>query len=314
MKKFIKLILFLTFITSTQVYPMQDTKPKLVELKKSLRGLNIKLTTLSEKLDNIRVRFEFEELVSQMVPTKKDTFIDTFNKINGDAKLYKILTMEKDGFTIITQLAKNIVTCIRKNEYADMDAYTEMSVNIFKNINKINNNEILTKLMTESKDNNINPFCLIATGFAQYQNIEEDLSTEQIKAINENATLFAQLIGKIDKDSLANVLVKPLTIKDQNLIPLKTLLAPAISTAKLVVAFQIILGEILNKTENFTKTQLGSISSIKISVEELQYFGVTDISNEITLKQFINIFTPDVTFPPESQQMIAKFKELLNKK
>lgn len=314
MKKFIKLILFLTFITSTQVYPMQDTKPKLVELKKSLRGLNIKLTTLSEKLDNIRVRFEFEELVSQMVPTKKDTFIDTFNKINGDAKLYKILTMEKDGFTIITQLAKNIVTCIRKNEYADMDAYTEMSVNIFKNINKINNNEILTKLMTESKDNNINPFCLIATGFAQYQNIEEDLSTEQIKAINENATLFAQLIGKIDKDSLANVLVKPLTIKDQNLIPLKTLLAPAISTAKLVVAFQIILGEILNKTENFTKTQLGSISSIKISVEELQYFGVTDISNEITLKQFINIFTPDVTFPPESQQIIAKFKELLNKK
>ncbi len=314
MKKFIKLILFLTFITSTQVYPMQDTKPKLVELKKSLRDLKIKLTTLSEELDDLRVRLEFEQLASQMAPATKNTFMHTLNNINGNAKLHKILTMEKDGLTIITQLAQNIFTSIQEKNDADTDAYTEMSVNIFKKINKINNNQILTKLMTESKDNNINPFCLIATGFAQYQNIEEDLSTEQIKSINENATLFAQLIGKIDKDSLANVLVKPLTIKDQNLIPLKILLAPAISTEKLVVAFQIILGEILNKTENFTKTQRIAIANIKISREELQHLGIQGIANEITLNQFINSFTPDVTFPPESQKMIAKFKEILNKK
>lgn len=314
MKKLIKFVLFLTYLTSTQIYSMQDTKPKLIELKKSLRDLKIKLTTLSEKLKDLSVRLEFEQLVSQMAPSKKDTFMHTLNNISGDEKIHKILTIEKDGLTIITQLAQNILTSIQEKNDADTDAYTEMTANIFKKINKINDNKILTKVMTESKGNNIKPFCLITIGFAQYQKIELALSSVEIEAVNKYAKLFSKIIDKIDNNALASVLVEPLNIEGKNLISLKILLAQAISTEKLVTAFQIILGKILGKAQNFTKTQLAAISNIKISVEELQLLGGTGVVNEITLKIFIDNFNPDATFPIESKEMINSFKKLLNKK
>ncbi|MFH1254340.1 MAG: hypothetical protein V1646_02805 [bacterium] len=302
MKKLIKFVLFLTFIPSTQVYTMQDTKIKLVQLKTSLKNLKGKLTTLSEKLDDLRVRLEFEQLVSQIKPETKEALIQTLNNIHGNTKLHKILTMEKDGLTIITQLAQKILTSIREKNDANTDAYTKMSANIFKKINEINDNKILTQVMTESKGNNIKPFCLITIGFAQYQKIELDLSPVEIEEINNYAELFSKLIDKIDNNALASVLVEPLNIEGQNLISLKILLAPAISTEKLVTACQIILGKILGKAQNFTKTQLVAISNIKISVEELQFLDVTGLANEITLNQFINSFKPDATFPLESKK------------